>query len=1128
MGLLRYSHESGSTARRVAFVCRMARLAVRPGGVRLVREILQTRSGGVFDLEYYLSANPDVARAKLHPAEHYVLHGRREGRRPCRPPAPEHPATPEELLGAGPDAETPAPAEDVDPRLIAYARTVTAPSAELFSIVMPTHNRAGVIANAIDSVIAQSYDRWELIVVDDGSTDGTGDMIRERYAAQVGEGRIRLVEGPHRGVSAARNAGLGAARGEWIAYLDSDNTWREHYLLITAAGFVANPERRTAYAGIDVHDAAGQRRFQRARTFDWDVLARRNYIDLNVFAHHRLVWEQLGGFDEGLRRLVDWDLIVRFTRLYPPKFSNVILADYKLCRSLGNISLTVPLDENYAKAAARSLPDRLASGAEPLRMAYVLWDWPALSQTFVLAEIEAIRAAGVDVRVYHAADPDRAAENPPPVPARRVADAHDLARALRADERNWIHSHFVYPAVTKLAWPAAELAGIPFSFMPHAVDIFHHKNRTRNRLDEIGASDLCRRVVVYGRHHAEFIERHGVPRSKIAFSPQAVDLTGLYADRPGVLDRDPAAPLRVACIARLIEKKGVADLIEAAKRLGPDAVDVRIHGYGPLEPKLRAMAEGAPVTFEGTFEGTPALARALDEADVLCLPCCEAGDGDVDGMPTVFFEAMARRVPVIAGAVSAIPDFIRDGVNGFLVPPRDPDALTDLLDRLRRAHPACLALAAERAGEWADRRLGPDRTARLLLDGVDREPIDIFMVTHRAGPYGSIERTRRAVESVLARTTTPFTLTIVDNASEPGFVEDLRTMARADRRIRLIELRENILCGPASNVALALARSEFVFYVCSNEGYIAKAGWERDAINLMRDNPGVALAGRLVSSPAFPDGRGYAGQDWFDRLRACDFVQANPDRPFAHVQGGLWCLRREAYLRDGGFSEQLPQDRMDVEYSCHLESRGWELADAPGIVSVSSKTRPPLPAMLDEHAAALHPVFDEQADLADFCANGTGRYCNLCGHRDDRTADRDGFVCPACSSTPFDRFAYRWIARSPLPHRGLSLKAVGDARPLLDRLGAAFARPRPGAKADLVLNPDPADAASASDRVAPGGVLLTELPDRVIPRGFTLQDAGPPSAMLGFGLRRFVALRADADPAPARAVSPETTGATAP
>src|SRR5690606_13476053 len=171
----------------------------------------------------------------------------------------------------------------------------------------------------------------------------------------------------------------------------------------------------------------------RCRRYERGALLRRNFIDLNVFVHHRDLYMQLGGFDEQLRRLVDWDLILRYTRLYDPVFVPYVLCDYRIGRALNNITLTEPLSDNVRAVRRKFAPHLLASGAEPPRLAYVLWDWPALSQTFVLEELRELRRRDIDVRVYYAIDPDKAATDVPDVEATRVADADELAKALVAD-----------------------------------------------------------------------------------------------------------------------------------------------------------------------------------------------------------------------------------------------------------------------------------------------------------------------------------------------------------------------------------------------------------------------------------------------------------------------------------------------------------------------------------------------------------------------------------------------------------------------------------------------------------------------------------------------------------------------
>jgi glycosyltransferase involved in cell wall biosynthesis len=93
------------------------------------------------------------------------------------------------------------------------------------SVVIPTYERAGKVEIAIESVLAQTFSDLEVIVVDDGSTDGTGQILREKFG-----NRIHYYAQANQGVSVARNQGLKQARGEWIAFLDSDDLWEKQKL----------------------------------------------------------------------------------------------------------------------------------------------------------------------------------------------------------------------------------------------------------------------------------------------------------------------------------------------------------------------------------------------------------------------------------------------------------------------------------------------------------------------------------------------------------------------------------------------------------------------------------------------------------------------------------------------------------------------------------------------------------------------------------------------------------------------------------------------------------------------------------------------------------------------------------
>src|SRR5215470_10554119 len=94
------------------------------------------------------------------------------------------------------------------------------PNDSLVSIVVPTYNRADCIGATIDSVLAQTHTYWEMIIIDDGSTDNTKDLVLSKYGHDK---RIRYFRQRNTGVSGARNTGLQTTRGEFVAFLDSDD-----------------------------------------------------------------------------------------------------------------------------------------------------------------------------------------------------------------------------------------------------------------------------------------------------------------------------------------------------------------------------------------------------------------------------------------------------------------------------------------------------------------------------------------------------------------------------------------------------------------------------------------------------------------------------------------------------------------------------------------------------------------------------------------------------------------------------------------------------------------------------------------------------------------------------------------
>jgi radical SAM protein with 4Fe4S-binding SPASM domain len=214
----------------------------------------------------------------------------------------------------------------------------------MFSIVMPVWNRENVVPKAIESVLSQTFENYELIIVDDGSEDGSKKVI-EPYLSE----RIIYFKIPHSGNCAARNYALTRATGDYIAYLDSDNIWHPEYLLsMWKALNSEDSQRKAAYCMYNLYKkdkATGNIRFEgvKGEEFNFKKLLTENYIDISTFVHSRDCVRQVGLWDESLRRLTDWDYVTRVTAKFEPIFVPQVLVDY----FFGVEKNTVTLNESY-------------------------------------------------------------------------------------------------------------------------------------------------------------------------------------------------------------------------------------------------------------------------------------------------------------------------------------------------------------------------------------------------------------------------------------------------------------------------------------------------------------------------------------------------------------------------------------------------------------------------------------------------------------------------------------------------------------------------------------------------------------------------------------------------------------
>ncbi len=185
----------------------------------------------------------------------------------------------------------------------------------IVSVILPTYNRSWIVREAIDSVLDQAYTSCELIVVDDGSTDDTPHLL-----AAYGH-RIRTIRQPNRGVSAARNAGIRAARGRLIALLDSDDRWLPGKLSAQVDYFDAHPEARICQTEeLWIRNGVRVNPGNRHRKEDGMIFERSLGLCLvspSAVMLRRSLLDEVGLFDESLPACEDYDLWLRIAWKHP-------------------------------------------------------------------------------------------------------------------------------------------------------------------------------------------------------------------------------------------------------------------------------------------------------------------------------------------------------------------------------------------------------------------------------------------------------------------------------------------------------------------------------------------------------------------------------------------------------------------------------------------------------------------------------------------------------------------------------------------------------------------------------------------------------------------------------------------
>ncbi len=253
-------------------------------------------------------------------------------------------------------------------------------------------------------------------------------------------------------------------------------------------------------------------------------------------------------------------------------------------------------------------------------------------------------------------------------------------RYYRNGEIQHWHAHFAHGPTTTAMF-VSWMTGVPFSFTAHAKDIYTQ------------APDFITKKLKYARfavtctgYNLTYLQSLNRSQTPIYRNYHGIDLTEF---RNGVYRPELSEPVRILTVGRLVEKKGYPVLLRALQLLKQQGIAFRsrIVGSGPLKKQLQMLRDELGLQEEVQFLGQMSQREVkvqYQEADLFVLSPHVASDGDRDGIPNVLVEAMAMRIPVISTRISGIPELIRDGENGILVEPEQPEQLAGAMAELIR------------------------------------------------------------------------------------------------------------------------------------------------------------------------------------------------------------------------------------------------------------------------------------------------------------------------------------------------------------------------------------------------------------------------------------------------------------
>jgi O-antigen biosynthesis protein len=670
----------------------------------LVCGFLEGRNpSAVLDNNFYRIRYEDVDEARICPLLHYALYGKQEGRAPL--PVRTHVA----------DTRSPGDPLEGLPEGIPFYRLDNAWPADrpLASVVIPCFNYGPYLEQALESVLAQTFQDLEVIIVEGGSTDGiTPAIVNAIEARRHPKVRTLYRSGRHL-AGDNRNYGIAHARGRYICCLDADDTLKPIYLelavfLAEAYGFDVVTTSLECFGDSDTRWMLEDPSFP--------AIVHHNQIATTAL-FRRSAWAQVGGYrDWGLGEDYipeDWDFWTRVLgHGFRAKTIREPLMHYRVHgaglmatagtnlghqrdtirranRELLRNPVTTPFEVVVEIAKRWENIDTPAPAGPPAVLLALPWIAVGGAEQLFHNVLRGLAGRGYRIVVITTVAPLRSQKEVPDrfrditphvYPLPRLLDADvwpdfldHLIRKYRVENLIVAGSEVLYRHLPRLRenFPRLRVLDQQFNDMGHV---------RSNRLFA-GCIDV---TAVPSQALADtLVTRHQADPATIAVIPHGIDTRGPVWDREAAwrasgLPAGARGKLLVSFFGRMSEEKSPDVFVKIAARLAHRRdLFFLMTGEGPLWQSVRKLAARKHLNHSLHFAGFVADQRPLMElTDIVVLP------SQLDGMPLVVLEAGALEKPVVASAVGSLPEMVLDNASGILCPVGDVNAFCQAVERL--------------------------------------------------------------------------------------------------------------------------------------------------------------------------------------------------------------------------------------------------------------------------------------------------------------------------------------------------------------------------------------------------------------------------------------------------------------